>query len=209
MKTIEIEIYSFEELSETAQQRAIQDYLSNERDYFWANENTKSIEAFFDLFPIRLKNSRWDDIRWEFTESENIENLSGIRLLKYLLNNYGYKLFKPKYIKSLSGERIKHNRLKRNSYSNGNVSNFYYSAIQKDTCCVFTGYCADDAILQPVYDFIKKPDNTSFIELMENCITAFEKYLQREEEYFNSEEFAIEEIIANEYEFEESGKRYF
>ena len=209
MKTIEVKLFSFDELSEDAKQTAIQDYLSGEREYFWADENTKSIEAFFDLFPIRLKNSRWNNIRWEFTESEEIENLSGIRLLKYLINNYGNDLFKPKYIKSLDGERIKHNRLKRKEAKNtGNAWNCYYSAIQKDTSCVFTGYCADDEILQPIYDFIKNPDNTSFIELMESCITAFEKYLQREEEYFNSEEFAIKEIIANDYEFEESGKMY-
>jgi hypothetical protein len=209
MKTIEVKIYSFSELSETAKQTAIQDYLSKDRKYFWAEENTKSIEAFFDLFPIKNKSYNWNDIRWEFIESENISNLSGIRLLKYLLNNYGKDLYKPKYIKSLDGERIKHNRLKRNQAKNtGNVWNTYYSAIQKETSCVFTGYCADDDILQPIYNFIQKPDNTSFDNLLGECIAAFESYLQREDDYFNSSEFAESEIEANEYDFLENGERF-
>ncbi len=83
-------------------------------------------------------------------------------------------------------------------------------AILKKHCdCTLTGVCFDNDILEPIVNFMVKPDNhTIFEELIDTCLDNIMKAVQNEVSYWNSKECILEEIKANEYEFLENGEIY-
>lgn len=214
MKTKTINVYTFDELSEEAKQKAIDNYRNSGMDYFWGNDNEKTLNEFAGIFPITINNWQYGgcrgDINFHMTCDDEIIELKGIRLLKYLYNNYEHWLFKGKYYQSFCCEKEKdikhHPRLKNEQLSNGKYFQSYYSKLQKDTCCVLTGYCIDDDILNPIYEFLKKPtDNINFEDLMQDCLDSWIKACSDDYEYQQSDEAISEHLEANEYEYDETG----
>ena len=197
MKTKTINVYSFNELSEEAKQNALQDFC-NTGQYFWADENAESLREFANVFPVNVINWQYGGggkyISHSLTCEESIENLSGPRLRTYLLNNYYSVLFerKPygKYFKSDSGV-----------WKYPKRSNIFY--IQ--TSCPFTGYCMDESLLQPIRDFINKPDNSTFSDLIDECLNNWLNDCESDYDYFFSLEYYSEHCEANNYEFDECG----
>lgn len=221
MKTIEIQLYKFSELSEEAKQTAIKNYRNKNDEYFWADENRATMEAFAEIFPIKVTNwsygGRGEGVSFHFTADDTIENLSGVRLSTYLWNNYKTELFKGKYYHSqafgLTDKKLKHKRVKsieitNNCPNKGKFSNSYYSAIQLDNSCVLTGYCMDDDILKPIYDFMNKPTAQNFNELLEDCFNAWVKSCNDDADYQNSDEFISDEIENRDADFNEDGEEY-
>ena len=199
VKVTKTEVYSFDELSEKAKENAHNEFL-NEEHYFWGDDNQKTLDAFCAVFPITAKD-------WEYgyrnyisgsmpTADSDTEkayyDFTGIRLLKYIVNNYWHYLFKRKFIGSLK-----------------NKEKFtpIYSRCQCESCCVLTGYCIDDAILQPIYDFLKKPDKTStFEDILKDCLESWIIACNKDYEDSCSQEYFTEHAEANNYEFTEDGK---
>ena len=166
----------------------------------WQNENEDTLKAFENIFPIKVGDWEYgyrNFINFKMTvDYEEIENMTGIRLLKYLWNNYRRDIYNGKYY-STSGhydEQGKYHYKKR------------YSKITLEHSCVLTGYCMDDEILQPIYDFMQKPDNRTFYDLINDCLHNWIFACNQELEYQNSDEAIIETIQANEYDFLENGK---
>ena len=63
--------------------------------------------------------------------------------------------------------------------------------------------------MQPVIDFLKKPDtSTTFEDLISGIESAIQKTFDSNEEWINSDEYITETIEANEYEFKADGTRY-
>lgn len=210
MRTETIQLFQFSELSEEAKQVAIEKHREQtiqSGDFHWQNENRQSWEEFMKVFPVEISN-RGQCI--SFTGSDEVAALSGLRLHKYLLNNYFNDLFKGKYYGSVEVKHIvKHKRVRNpKAFNNGNFFNPYYSAITFDNCCVLTGYCMDESILEPVYNFFKNPDNTTFEQLMDECFSAYEKAWEADQEWQLSDEYISETIEANNYEFDEDGNEY-
>ena len=179
MKTIKINIYKFDELSETAKEKALNDYR-NDFDFFWTDEGFESIEKGLDYFDFSIHDYEIDYldinrcfIKIDNNESQNIENIEYIRLYKYLVNNY--LDYKPELLK-------------------GN--------------CPFTGYCVDESFLDPIRKFINKPYSINFRELMDECVYSALKDIVSDCEYQYSDEGIIETILANDYDFTEDGKLY-
>lgn len=54
MKTINLDLYTFDELSEQAQAKACNDYRANGFEFFWIDESIESIKAFCELFNVKL-----------------------------------------------------------------------------------------------------------------------------------------------------------
>ena len=75
-----------------------------------------------------------------------------------------------------------------------------------DKCCPFTGVCCDEALLDPFRVFIKKPDDQSFQDLLDEAGHNLLKDIHSEGEYIYSDEGIHEFIDINEYEFLESGE---
>lgn len=192
-----IEVYSIKELPEKVQWEIYNKWLENV-DYAWDNDNRKTLEAFEEIFPVKVKNWRYggyyDYIDFEMTCDPEIEELSGIRLLKYIYNNYYDDLFKGKYY-SIS------------KYINGKYQyKSRRSKVIKENSCVLTGYYIDDYILKPVYDFLRKPDNKTFYDLMKECLESWLSACTNDYEYCTSFEYFLEEAEDNEYTYTIDGK---
>jgi hypothetical protein len=53
MKTIEVTLYKFSELSEDAQKKACNDYAAKGYQFNWQDENNDTLEKFCDLFDVK------------------------------------------------------------------------------------------------------------------------------------------------------------
>ena len=189
MKTISVNIYSFNELSKEAKQVAISNYRDSNLDTsFIYNEAYATVKEFNKLFNTKEGCDSWLDIRHGHID-DSILKLKGLRLRKYILNNFYDSLFKNKYIKQVNKNPV-------------------YSKINKDNCCVLTGVCYDQDILDPIYNFLKLKDfdNTTFEDLLEDCMKSLGKSIRSEEEAMNEDDYIIDEINSNDYEFYENGK---
>lgn len=197
MREVTIQIFKASELNESAKDTAYYNWLES-YDYPWERENKNTLEAFERIFPISA-NASYDQtshhVRFEFEEDECIENLSGLRLAKYLWNNYKHELFKGRYY-SIS------------EWIDGNFKNkFRHSKIMLDDSCVLTGYYLDDEILAPIYEFLNKPnENINFSELMRDCLDAWGKACSKDYDTLSSKDYFIEQSDENDFEYDKHGR---
>ena len=80
METVQIEVFTFDELSEEAKEKA-REWWRHGMDFAWSDESRGSIEAFCDHFGVRLKD--WEVGPFQpFSYSTDAENrhFRGIRL---------------------------------------------------------------------------------------------------------------------------------
>jgi hypothetical protein len=209
MKTKTINLYSFDELSNEAKQNAI-DILRNDNNegfnQCYYNEIIESVKAVIELFDLKT-GREYTDIRTSHID-DNILQLSGVRLYKYLVNNYYSDLFKPKYIKTIDGEKYYRQFIcKRYKGAKGMYTQIFSRMKVVNDGCTLTGVCYDNDILQPIYDFMAKIDQSvTFEDLMNSIESAITKCFNNTGEWINSDEFIKDEIAANNYTFTESGK---
>jgi NADPH:quinone reductase-like Zn-dependent oxidoreductase len=181
MKTKTINIYEYAELSEEAKQKAYNKW-SQGVDYGFELENRKTLNKFADIFNIRISEFQYDChnkyIKYEINLGFDVLEMKGVRLSKYIWNNYKNNLFvgKSYYKTSVSG---KHKRRK--------------SKIILDDCCVLSGYFMDNEILEPIYNFLKSYDKEiDFETLLDNCLDSWLNACTNDYEYNFSEENFIE-----------------
>lgn len=93
MKTVIMKIFEIDELSENIQEKIIANWRKND-DFFWLDDWKETLEAFFQYLEgdVILRDWSWSDyhggyIRFEICE--NLRHMTGKRLFKYLINNYG------------------------------------------------------------------------------------------------------------------------
>ena len=208
MQTVLIEIFKFNELSEAAQQVAIDNYRNSGKHCGDVGEVIDSAKAAIELFNLETGN-RYSDVSTCHIDDDILE-LKGIRAYKYLLNNYGNELFKRAYIKHYDSHKfIPQFYCERKTYKNGNKSTFVYSRYKKTDSCVLTGVCYDDDILRPIYEFLAKPcHHTTIQDIFEELGEAIAKTFQDFEEWVNSDEYISEFFEGNDYDFTIDGNRY-
>lgn len=208
MKTIEIQLYKFNELSEEAKNTAISNFDASDDVYFAYDEIKDSVTAMADLLGLKF-GREYTDLRYGHLE-DSILNLSGARLYTYLVNNYYSSLFKPKYIKTID----RHVSWKQFicKQAKGHVTPEYtqiYSKNFKDSDCVLTGACFDNDVLQPVYEFLKKPTNSTFEDLIKDIENAIYKLYRDTGDYYNSREYIVETLESNDCcDFTSNGKMH-
>lgn len=218
MKTIRIKIYKFNELSESAKQKAINDFRDKgiETDFIYSDaENT--VNAFCAAFNVKTGRHSWLECSLNHIE-DNILNLNGLRLRKYILNNFGSSLYKGKYLNSFFSEtepKIWHplRSYKKTFSRRENKNGFwitYRSRMFFEKSCNLTGVCYDDDIMQPIYNFLELRtfDGTTFEDLIEECFSSLKNSIEKEIEYRESDEAITEDIEANDYDFLENGNKY-
>jgi hypothetical protein len=215
MKTIEIKLYKFNELSEEAKQKAIKKQRESIDTSYIYREAHNTVKEFEKIFPTdSMGNNSWLDCNVRIEDS--IAELTGERLRKYILNNFGSFLFKRKYLKhgELSEIRkpyhpmMKQREITNNCANKGKFSISYYSNIQTDSCCVLTGVCYDHSMLKPIYDFLDRKTEGNFEDILEGCYSSLREDLESEEEAMQEDSYLIEEIDANDYDFTEDGNIY-
>ena len=190
MRTIETKLFSFNELSEEAKEKAIENVRQSYYEYNdfaeWAvddcallepkHEEVESIEGY--SFPL-LKNTRgkiyFDTGRSSFIDCEDaIEVTNNIVFYKWLQipeevyngEDFNYEILTPKY---------------RNS----------------DTTIIFDGYLSEHGDV--IDDAIDK-----FNDLMSDVLQRIENDI----DFRFSDESIEDDIVSNEYEFEENGNRW-
>lgn len=197
MRIKETKVYKFDELSDEIKETAIEKYRESYIEYFWADDGVATLKEFCKQFDIELKDYSLDcggcgqsSVSFNAdTYSMIADEIIGMKAFKYLQNNYWHILHKPQF---------------RGTIKNNTA---YYSGIFWDDCCVLTGYYIDDIILQPIYDFLKRPDETTALkDLYDDCFNAFILAWDKDVKYQYSDESIIETIEANEYEFTVDGE---
>ena len=211
MRIEETRVYKFEELTDDAKQNAVGQFAGHDELYCWSTENTDTLKAFCEMFCIDSPNFQYgfcnafiDTVKYN-TEND-IAELTGVRLLKYLINVFWDDVYKPQF-KGSMGHHTKHKRTKNiTAKTTKNEYSVYYSAIFYDACCPLTGYGMDYDILQPLLDFMQCPDKHSTIDdIINACLSSWLSACSAEYEYAYSTEAITETIESGDYEFTENG----
>lgn len=208
MKTIEINLYSFDELSDKAKRKALKEYIENEDFYFIWDDAYETVKSFCKKTIIKTYQNSWLEPNFNNID-DSILNLTGVRLMKYFINNFDF-LYKPKYLKSYDDHKT--HRMIKNiiALNTGNKYSLAYSNIQKETSYNLTGVCYDDVFLKPIYDFLQKPTkNKNFEDIISDCFYCLKKSIENEIEYMQSMEYFAELCEMNNYYFTEQGEMKF
>lgn len=143
-----------------------------------AINSLKEFASFYDADPdwcIGIFPDRGEYIR--FSLSDDAGELSGVRLWKYLENNYS------EYASKYTGKRGK----------------------TLDGNCPFSGMLYDEILLDEIRGFMKKPDSRTFNELLDDCGHKLLTAIHEDVEYIYSDAGLFDLCQANEYEFTENG----
>lgn len=219
-RTIRIKVYKFNELSEDAKQKAIEDYRSDGIDTSYNyDEAHETVIKFHQIFGTSRS---WLDVNTSYLD-DNLMNLKGLRLRTYIINNFYDQIFGKKWRHSWTTDKpVKHRKVKsiiiseKTGWTNKKLFGKYYNKYYDLTTqheCELTGVAWDEILLQPIYEFLewnKKPYYNSYMDfdtLVNDCFSALSKSLEDEDNYQNSDEAIIEAIQANEYEFKQDGSQ--
>lgn len=191
MKQININIYTYDELSEQAKDKAFSNW---DGYYFWDSDNRKALKAFCEHYDIKCKNWEYDSYYYRFdidVDYEETEQLTGKRLYSYINDlTYQIKPFKLYYKGGISGN-----------------TKFHYSKIFKEDTINLTGYCADHAFYLPIKAYLEKPDyKKTYKDLMEECVASYFEYCRDDHKHCTSQEYFAEECEANEWQFFVTGE---
>jgi hypothetical protein len=211
-RTVRTKVYKFNELKPKAKEKAIEQYRSTgmiaEDIQIRYDEAHETVKAFHNVFGTEEGTRSWLDVRTEHID-DNTLSLKGLRLQKYIWNNYSRDLYKGKYYSLWSKKDVSYKHHKEGHP----VLKTRYSKVMLDNNCVLTGTAYDHSLLQPMYDFLEnyrlKADYYSYMDLetlLNDCFASLDKTMKEEEDYFNSDESIIESIQSNEYEFTQDGK---
>jgi hypothetical protein len=191
MRTKKVKIYKLHELSDEARQKAIDDFRYEEQ-YPWNDYNKGVIDAFIEMISIiKVDKAYYGDrdhgVEWEFYYgTEHIGDLSGIRLLKYLWNNFSSTLYSGKY------------------YSKGKISRHSKVILEEN---ILTGYYIGANILKPIFDFMNKPNESiDFSDLINDCFHEWVKACEANLDYYFSDENIANTIELNEIKFTKDGR---
>jgi hypothetical protein len=194
MKTIEIQVYSFNELSEKAQEKVINDMINQNNFEYIFEDASKTVKKFFELFNIRI-------IDFDFLESYRNhysipENIIGKQLQRFMNKNF-YEFFEPKtYWLSVIDPITKLSTFKKRKSKITFVCN-----------CPLTSMCYDMDILEPVLEYYK--DCTKYNDLdnlIKACVNNLCKSVQQEYYSCLTKEAIQETCEANDYYFTIDGK---
>ena len=216
MKTIKVKIYSYNELSEKSKEKVKNELINS--GYFYEHifsDAANTLEKFCKIFNIKYYNIDFLELyrnNYKLVHKENVLNFHGPRLVSYLWNNYSTEIFKPKFIGNLkTNEYIKHNRIKSPLEPNkqNNRFNPYFSGCQISSDCPLTGVCYDYDILEPLIKVMLCIDlNTTFEDVLNNCINDLCSAIEKEYNYYCSEDGINEYFEFNERQFLENGQEF-
>ena len=205
METIKLNVYKFNELNNEAKNQAINEVFKNGLQMFesYSDDLINSINKLCDL--LNIKTGRTYDF---IIKEADFINLEGIRLYKYLVNNFYNDLFKAKFLTVLD----KH--IKTNAFIFRNTTNykgeqraFIYSKNFFNTDAVLTGVYTDNEILQPIYEFLKDPKKSyTGFDLLKDIERAITQSFRQIEEDENNEDLRAEFLEENDFNFLVNGK---
>lgn len=182
MKEVTMKVYHFDELTQDAQQHVLEKRYEN--SYWPFTDDTNDVLSTFEqIFDISVDivggYNAYDNsfiVRTNFEYDE--EDLTGVRLLKYLQNNYMQYLTKPlvRYSKN---------------YCNNGYKKYYSKVFSVVGECPLTGYFLDCDIIDPIIKFVKQPtNNITLHDLLCKCVANYLKVAQKDFDDYYSKEYA-------------------
>ena len=201
MRNLEFKVYYFEELSEQAKKKAIEDFRRGDTWELWDSDNLS------EYFKERLMEyGFYDDVQIEFSlcycQGDGVAFYGEIDFSIWLKNHQDH--FTKKELKRLEWLNEEFGiglSTIRNSY--GYHYSHYNTMDINVTCDVYEGL-RDSDLLDEVLNKVEELLKDEVVELSRE----FERIGYEEIEYKNSDEYIIERIIANEYEFMEDGSMF-
>lgn len=203
MKTINLILYTFDELSKEVQKQIIDRERWNVMEQCACSYGTdyhNSLDKFEELMDIFVPNWKvgYDgyychvkiDVKYAYYETVLLEHLSGKLLVRYLQNNILPSLMVPKHYyayKRVNDKSILKSRASR---------------IIKVCDCPLTGTCYDMYLIDPILKYIQNPTpQTTYEDLIDECVESFFKEWHKEYQYWaDNEDFIREELHNNQYE---------
>ena len=206
MQVKEVTVFSFDELSEEAKQYAIgKEREGADYSHLW-DEMRSTVEAFCNLFNVKTGNRSW--LEYEKNFDDSIAEMTGVRLMKWILNNH--VLWKRKTLKFINGKHIVHPYVNahRKDYK-GEPYSIARSRIKKDNSYILTGMCYDYTVMKPIYDFIARPDNSDWYDLLDSCFHEAREAIEEEIEYRESDEAIIEDLNDKDAKYSADGREFW
>lgn len=195
MRTHTTNVYSFNELSQEAKEKALNDYREGMTEIFWMDETVESLKGLFkncqrvDLTNWSLGDYQsWLNIRFNYDE---VENFTGKRAIAWIENNLLINIRIPENSFAMNGTRRKL----------AQYGKYYRAGMIKP--CPFTGYCADDDFLHDLISEVKQ--GTDLKTAFEGLAVTCQKLIMNEMEYQQSDEYIKEHFEMNNCEFDEDG----
>ena len=205
MRKIMKRIYTFDELSDVAKERAIDTHRYDFVDG-WCAENWESVKAIANACNLDIITNNYSDTGFANFELENVNNyndiivLRGRRAIAYIYNNWINPNMKGKYY-ATPGKWI------NGAYTYTHT----YSKCTFEFSCPFTGYYIDDCLIDAYKKFCEcvriNPLSGigDFIDIISECVS---ECLQNDYNCSISDEYVAELLTANSYEFLENGVDY-
>lgn len=187
MRTKTVTLYTFDELSEKAKEKARDEARTDGNDlYGWHDDNAQSLKAFAEFVSGKAD---YSVSPWAFS-SASIKIDGYITI--WVEEEKDYISFG---MSELTGE---------------NLYNWLSGDVDKITeCCPFTGYCMDEDLLDPMREYLAKSDRDdprTLQDLVDNGCERWLKAYIADWEYQYTDEAIDDFLIANEYEFTEDGE---
>ena len=194
MKQVKCNLYKFEELSEQSKKIVI----DRERDKIqqwgvdaWESEHRDVLKKFEEIFDIEVRHWEVNDYshnyRFSFDHDfyeMDASEVKGKYLLRFL-NSIYYDVRKGKYFSC--GDRWENGKF--------HYSSRYSKILWEEGNCPLTGFCYDNEILQPIWDWHKKPNwNLSLKDLVDECLENFFSQWEKEMLYCASDDYCIQEL---------------
>jgi hypothetical protein len=203
MRKVRVKVYKFDELNTTIQRKLIDKERESIDTSYIYDDAYQSVKEFHCIFKTKEDYRNWLDVILCY--DDNVLELKGLRLHKWLLNNHYTDLFKPVYKKHLEGYRqtipfihkiVKWKIIKQGS-NKGLYSGCVYSSWKRDNSCVLTGVCYDHSLLDPIYKFIEKPnEETNLKDLIEDCFSSLKKDIEWECDYIQTDKELMKKIMS-------------
>lgn len=201
MRTIEHQIYRYNELSEQAQQVAtesMRDSIADMRIESESDEYRNTLEMIEQIFRVNVYDWHVNEynsyFRFDFVGiDEDVENEPRL-LLRYLNTNV---------LPCIDNKKRYYSKTARVSRRSRILCNKSY-----DYC--LTGCWCDDAVDNALNNINKSVKNKfNAREFVRSMLEGFFEQWRNDYEYAHSDECIAEEIEVNDYEFYENGKPYF
>jgi hypothetical protein len=201
MREIKIKLYDIYELSDSARERAFQEWARIPDECTLNSEYRATLTAFEKAFDVKVYRWYVDENNYNFSIAYNRDADAfpdHLRFARWVWNNYAHHLQRGKYYGKTvyrAGQRPRHVY----RYSNATV----------EYTCNLTGFVGDLAITDPVWKCIHyKEAFFSYDQLIESCLESFFAEWSQQMEYETTFEYFEEMCAANDWEFTEYGEKW-
>lgn len=201
-ETYSVDIYTFDELSDDAKENALESFRCSGALLGWQEENADTVKQIAETFGWRWRWDSYDGVCYDVSydlDDADVADLSGVRAWAYIENNYISRAEQP--VTYWKDHVI---------YCDGRKNWTRKSKIWRTIDnCPFTGYCMDCCFSSAWREWKEKFTLNSTVEdFVEMVADHLSHDWTADNEYQMSDEYIIDLIQANGYEFTDDGKQY-